>query len=214
MASENASRSFAMVPYYFLHVVPKLVPVAKRLGYAIALHGSFLRDLDVVAVPWTDEAVSAEELAEALRVEVHGWLLQGKKPIPEVKPHGRLAWSIHTDEGVGYIDLSVMPRRKSLAMKLTELDPRWFGLEEHGPRVGLTFKCPHCLSERIGVAFHHAGKAAMENEYILAHHGAADGQHIWELAGQEDFATLTLSPSIDASKSGHWHGYITNGEVT
>ena len=106
----NKPRSFAMVPYYFFHVVPRLLPVAKRLGYAIALHGSFQRDLDVVAVPWTDEAVSAEELAEALRVEVHGWLCNDKDQNPRAKPHGRLCWSIHTEDGVGYIDLSVVPR--------------------------------------------------------------------------------------------------------
>lgn len=111
MEPERGSRSFGMVPYYMLHVVPKLIPVAKRLGYAIALHGSFLRDLDVVAVPWTDEAVSAEELAEALRAEVHGWLQDktGRRD-PAPKPHGRLCWSIHLEEGVGYIDLSVTPR--------------------------------------------------------------------------------------------------------
>lgn len=109
MDNDRASRSFAMIPYYMLHVVPKLIPVAKRLGYAIALHGSFVRDLDVVAVPWTNEAVSAGELAEALRVEVHGWLIKEIKD-PAIKPHGRLCWSIHTEDGVGYIDLSVTPR--------------------------------------------------------------------------------------------------------
>jgi hypothetical protein len=112
MENERASRSFAMIPYYFLHVVPKILPVAKRLGYAISLHGSFVRDLDVIAVPWTEEAVSAEELAKALEDEVHGWLIVEKGKSPTVKPHGRLAWSIHTEDGVGYIDLSVMPRIK------------------------------------------------------------------------------------------------------
>lgn len=111
MENERASRSFAMIPYYMLHVVPKLLPVAKRLGYAICLHGSFVRDLDVVAVPWTEEAAPAEELEQALRDEVHGWLARDKDPCPTVKPHGRLCWSIHTEDGVGYIDLSVMPRR-------------------------------------------------------------------------------------------------------
>ncbi len=108
----NRGRSFAMVPYYFMHVVPKLMTVAKRLGYAIALHGSFTRDLDVVAIPWTDEAVPAEELAESLRAEVHGWLqATSGKPDPIEKPHGRLCWSIHLEpDGIGYIDLSVMPR--------------------------------------------------------------------------------------------------------
>jgi Family of unknown function (DUF6527) len=98
-------------------------------------------------------------------------------------------------------------------MRLLDLEPRWFDLENGGPRVGLTFLCPHCQETRLGVAFHHHGRAAMEDQYILAHHGADDTQHIWDLQGQDDFASLTLSPSIDASKSGHWHGFIISGEI-
>lgn len=98
-------------------------------------------------------------------------------------------------------------------MKLTDLQPRWYVLEKGGPAIGLTFLCPHCRETRIGVAFHHHGAATMENQYILAHHGADDAEHIWDLTGQDDFASLTLSPSIDASKSGHWHGYIVSGEI-
>ncbi len=98
-------------------------------------------------------------------------------------------------------------------MRLVDLEPHWYGLEDGGPIVGLTFLCPHCRNVRIGVAFHHHGKAILEDQYILARHGANDTQHIWDLQGPDDFATLTLTPSIDASQSGHWHGYITNGEI-
>jgi hypothetical protein len=35
----------------------------------------------------------------------------------------------------------------------------------------------------------------------------------WKRSG-EAFETLSLSPSIDASNAGHWHGFIKNGEVT
>lgn len=95
-------------------------------------------------------------------------------------------------------------------MKLTDLKPRWFSSE--GLRCGLTFLCPHCQQTRLGIAFHHHGPNAMaEDAAIIAHHGANDSQHIWDLQGQDDFATLTLTPSVDASKSGHWHGFITNG---
>ncbi len=34
----------------------------------------------------------------------------------------------------------------------------------------------------------------------------------WTRTG-DDFATMTCTPSIDASASGHWHGFITNGEI-
>lgn len=99
-------------------------------------------------------------------------------------------------------------------MKLTELNPRWWAFEAAGPRVGLSFDCPHCRIERLAVAFHHRGHEAIEDASILAHHYNGNGGYIWTLNGQDDFATLTLTPSIDASRTGHWHGFITNGEVT
>lgn len=97
-------------------------------------------------------------------------------------------------------------------MRLVDLEPRWFTLDGQ-TRVGLTFDCPHCRTQRLGVVFHHHGREAIENEAILARHGATDSNHIWDLIGADDFATLTLSPSIDASASGHWHGFIQNGDI-
>jgi hypothetical protein len=36
---------------------------------------------------------------------------------------------------------------------------------------------------------------------------------IWQIMG--DFSTdMTITPSVDASNAGHWHGHITNGVVT
>lgn len=95
-------------------------------------------------------------------------------------------------------------------MRLLDLEPRWFALEAGGARVGLTFLCPCCRTQRIGVSFHHAGREAIEDEYIHAH--SPDTDHIWTLSG-DNFVAVTLSPSVDASKAGHWHGWVTNGEV-
>ena len=86
---------------------------ARELGYAVAVHGSEIRDFDLVAVPWTDEAVAPQELAEAIREHVGGWWHTAE---PSRRPHGRLTWSIHLgptgdalDAVSPYIDLSVMP---------------------------------------------------------------------------------------------------------
>ena len=98
-------------------------------------------------------------------------------------------------------------------MRLIDLKPRWYALEEGGPRVGLSFLCPHCMSQRLCVSFHHKGRELMDDTYIHAHHGGDEREHIWNLDSAEDFNTLTLSPSIDASKSGHWHGFIQGGEI-
>ncbi len=95
-------------------------------------------------------------------------------------------------------------------MKLRDLEPRYFGLEDGGPTVGLTFLCPHCLKERLGVSFHERGKEAIQDSYIHAH--SPQTNHIWLKTGIS-FDDITLEPSVDASSSGHWHGFILNGEI-
>lgn len=94
---------------------------ARALGYALAVHGTLKRDIDLVACPWTDEAVPAHELAEALLLvtaEVHGLAFMTpaegndryhRAGCPGNKPHGRLTWCWHLGGGP-YVDLSVMPR--------------------------------------------------------------------------------------------------------
>jgi uncharacterized protein (DUF983 family) len=36
-----------------------------------------------------------------------------------------------------------------MALKLTELDPHWYVLENGGPVVGISFECPHCRTQRL-----------------------------------------------------------------
>jgi hypothetical protein len=105
-------------------------------------------------------------------------------------------------------------------MRLAQLDPRFFVLETGGPAVGLTFECPHCFDPakgfsgtRLAVFFHERGREAIEDQYIAARHPGGPSC-IWTVEGPEDFAVLTLMPSIDASHAGHWHGFVKNGEIT
>lgn len=101
--------------YCFLYA--QVTELARRMGYAVGLHGSLQRDLDLIAVPWTDEAVDPFVLAEAIAAGVHGYIVNDEsadicdftKRNPQPKPHGRLAWAIQLGGGP-YIDLSVMPR--------------------------------------------------------------------------------------------------------
>src|SRR4051794_25830696 len=74
--------------------------VGAQHGYAIAVHGSQQRDLDVVAVPWTDEACDAETFVEALREAFKTYDLtalhsEGDHPLPRRMPHGRMCWPFH-----------------------------------------------------------------------------------------------------------------------
>jgi hypothetical protein len=106
----------------FATIFGDLRQIALDHGYSLMIHGSLSRDMDLVAVPWTDEASDACVLAEAIRQRVNGHESEwGKKndPSPRRRPHGRLAWAWYpTEEQAAtnsgpYIDLSVMPRKGS-----------------------------------------------------------------------------------------------------
>ena len=62
----------ACMAAYAALIVP-IRRVAQRFGYAIAQHGSLARDIDLVAIPWTDEAVAPELLVEAIVGLVKGY---------------------------------------------------------------------------------------------------------------------------------------------
>jgi hypothetical protein len=105
-----ASFAPAYVAFY-----PALAEIARRYGYALAVHGSVSRDMDLIAVPWSDVAASPEALKNAVAdyaTSVMSAMFASAVTVagPEDKPHGRTAWSIIVGNG-SVIDLSVMPRR-------------------------------------------------------------------------------------------------------
>jgi hypothetical protein len=94
-------------------------------------------------------------------------------------------------------------------MKLSELEPRWVGHSNSGVllRMGITFLCPHCRSIRIGVMFRNPSVTGLNGEIVWPEQSKQ-----WHHEG-ETFNDLTLTPSIDVSKYGHWHGTIVLGEI-
>jgi len=93
-------------------------------------------------------------------------------------------------------------------MKLTELAPEWLGFYGGPPQCGVSFRCPGkaACEERIHVMF---------DTSIHGHPAPPPNGHdtpLWKRDGMT-FDTLSLSPSIDASRDWHWHGFIRNGEV-
>ena len=111
-------------PMFYASLLPRLTTVARERGYALAVHGSMRRDLDLIAVPWTNDAMNPLGLVRALCRACGGNLAHKshrqvmgeayeEKPIE--KPHGRLSYSIYlSDEGGDgpYLDVSVMPLQK------------------------------------------------------------------------------------------------------
>src|SRR5690349_18673157 len=98
-------------------------------------------------------------------------------------------------------------------MRLTELDPAWLSPDVfvfrspsgHGDlltckRVAMPMKEQYELIYKKNPQF--VGKCVVMTKDEMA----------WSFNGN-DFETMTVSPSIDASASGNWHGHIINGEI-
>lgn len=106
-------------------------------------------------------------------------------------------------------------------MQLIELEPRWIH-----PNI-FVFLCPHCRTMLLSCK--NVQMSTREQMEIFSRELGEDwNQHVvptkhdaaWTITGSippEPGAViaqdLTITPSLDASASGHWHGYITNGEI-
>jgi len=116
---------------FFACIYHGLCDTARKHGYALTIHGTLNHDMDLVAIPWTEEAISAEDLRAALMKHLtmcgyddvlrrsgysEEYIKQrieageiAKMDGVEKKPHGRLAWNLYLMFGAK-VDLSVMPR--------------------------------------------------------------------------------------------------------
>jgi hypothetical protein len=78
-----------------VHVVDQVRAIAKELGWGVGTHGSMVRDIDLIAVPWTNEACSTDALVQTLmeRLGMTRWgTNQGKRA------HGRRTFLLLKDE--------------------------------------------------------------------------------------------------------------------
>ena len=104
-----------MIAPWYVMAYTQLDRIAWRHGYALALHGSMTRDLDLIAIPWTEDAEPPEKLLKAFvnfvksksKVDVKLYM-----PGVTKKPHGRIAYSIPIGHDGHYLDVSIMPRKK------------------------------------------------------------------------------------------------------
>lgn len=109
-------------------------------------------------------------------------------------------------------------------MKLTELSPRRIS-----PCMFI-FLCPHCREIWLACTtapfmFKHQRELFEKefgddwpNKIVPANPDFAWTVTAWDITDayipeDEVFGSVSVTPSIDASLSGHWHGFITNGEI-
>jgi hypothetical protein len=107
-------------------------------------------------------------------------------------------------------------------MRLSALSPRWV----NDAKTVFVFRCPHCEATTPGEGVWISCKSVpmgirQQFELFTAAGVEEEGSRrgvvpmredtSWSITG-DDFETMSVSPSIDASASGHWHGCISVGE--
>ncbi len=102
-------------------------------------------------------------------------------------------------------------------MRLLDLNPLW--ILKDGKRVGFTFNCPTKEGWRQSCFFvpivRHEQWDMFKAQGFPETQGCRQGC-AWKVAGDlesADFSTLTVTPSLDGSAGGMWHGFITNGNI-
>jgi hypothetical protein len=107
-------------------------------------------------------------------------------------------------------------------MRLVDLDPKW--LLKDGKRVGFTFLSPIGKQRNTHwrqSCFSVAGFSTQEQWALFGKPDCEKTQSCnpdigWKIDGgieNATFETLTVTPSIDGSAGGLWHGFITGGQI-
>ena len=92
---------------FWIFKFPEYRRIAAECGWAIAIHGSAVHDLDLMAMPWIENHTSADELAQRLTdTEQPNFRRPYEKSKPGDKPNGRIVYTIFT--GGTYIDMNVI----------------------------------------------------------------------------------------------------------
>lgn len=92
-------------PVYAAALYPELVKIFQKHGYALAVHGSLKRDLDLIAVPWAEQLSSPNAILKEIE-ETYVFRIIGE---PTTKRYGRVAYLFSVGFGECAIDLSFFP---------------------------------------------------------------------------------------------------------
>ena len=84
---------------------PELANITRHHGYALAVHGSLGRDMDLICVPWVENPSEPKDVVLAI-TKKFAIRVVGE---PEIKLHGREVWIITVGFGECFLDLSFMP---------------------------------------------------------------------------------------------------------
>lgn len=90
----------------YIDAFHKIRMICRAEEYGVAIHGSGMHDLDLVAFPMNTNIKTSTALVERIIKAVGGQFVKGQD-WPLIRPRGRECWLISLDE-FHYIDFSVI----------------------------------------------------------------------------------------------------------
>lgn len=109
-------------PQFYACCFTTIQKLGRDLGYNIVMHGSMDRDIDLVAIPWSDNPASHYELLKAIDLYVRGICYAEdhfeRGYMFSVLPGGRSSYVVNINRGgtynnytdeQWYIDISITP---------------------------------------------------------------------------------------------------------
>lgn len=122
MEEVKAGKPMKPKPIFYACCFPELQKIAKDRGYNLLLHGSMDRDMDLVAVPWSDNPSSHYELISNIDLYVRGYCYEEEAfergYMFSVLPGGRSSYVVNIARGGKYnsyvdeqyyLDISITP---------------------------------------------------------------------------------------------------------
>lgn len=106
-------------------------------------------------------------------------------------------------------------------MRLVDLEPRW--LMRNGQRIGFAFRSP--VNPAFWQTCFASPTPSNREQRVLFEAEFGDQDHqvqgcnpagnwaVTPAIASAEFASLSVTPSLDGSRGGLWHGFITNGEI-
>jgi len=86
---------------------PALANLVRTHGYALAIHGTLGRDMDLIAVPWVLLPDEPQDVVDAI---TRSFAVK-EVGIAEVREHDRLVYTLSLSFGECFIDLSFTPNK-------------------------------------------------------------------------------------------------------
>ena len=100
-------------PAFYALMYSALKAAALEGGWALAIHGSVVKDLDLVAIAWTNDSIKIDELLDDF-AKIIGQSNEKKAKFtgPHYMPAGRIVYTLSIAADI-YIDLSVVDNREA-----------------------------------------------------------------------------------------------------